>query len=417
MRMAGFLPMLVLLVSACSSEVSFRVERYSHDSGPAREEYERLHPEASPAELRARLELAKQYSDDFRQYAIWLQSYTETVVLANASGAEFDAQAKTTEQYGTAKNAVDDAFSAFDGVLTSALASASKGTPVERRLQERLLTLFLNAVDQLRAHDFVLNKAEVDEFVKGIAEFLKDPSYLAKIDQIATIAAKLVPAGSAKNAIQAGIANKQPDKPYAERLLRHLQGLLAVSEARARVELTLDGWIKRSYTTEQDLSDRYYDFIAEHPENWQLISNRAFAAGDGDAQYVLVLDKLDGQWKKVAVDPTKVIQARLRILRKIANTLVAGAGMAMTAFGVPIPPGLLSPNSPEGTDSMDYSILTAEAQALGDENDARAKHLRWIIDKFSDSKKRLSDAKDQSATAKELLAEIKSAIDAIQPPK
>jgi hypothetical protein len=121
--------------------------------------------------------------------------------------------------------------------------------------------------------------------------------------------------------------------------------------------------IRRDFVVSQDMADPFLAFIAAHPDGWvgekpnvpDLSGasdgatstangaddeglNSAHAWGDGDTEFVLVLEhSLDGHWKSVAVDPTKVIRARLRVGRSLAFVAAAFGGAAAGGVGVSLP--------------------------------------------------------------------------------
>ncbi|MDR3457798.1 MAG: hypothetical protein P4N60_10165 [Verrucomicrobiae bacterium] len=132
----------------------------------------------------------------------------------------------------------------------------------------------------------------------------------------------------------------------------------------------------RKYTVYQDLSDPFLDYIAQHPERWLAIPNHGLVAGDGDTQFIAVFeDQLDGRFNFVSVDPTKVIQARMRIGRQVAQSLVSLAGVATKAFGVPIPTSLAASQSQSNSETIDYSTMTATQTQMKLQNEKDQKNL------------------------------------------
>jgi hypothetical protein len=98
--------------------------------------------------------------------------------------------------------------------------------------------------------------------------------------------------------------------------------------------------VRRDHTLLQNMADPFLAFLASHPEAWSDPENlnKAEVGGDGDAEFVLVLEQgLDGRWKSVTVDPTKVIQARLKIGRSVAFAAAALAGTVAGGVGIPLP--------------------------------------------------------------------------------
>lgn len=98
--------------------------------------------------------------------------------------------------------------------------------------------------------------------------------------------------------------------------------------------------IRRDFVVSQDMADPFLAFLAQHPEGWSNVDalNAAKVSGDGDTEFVLVLERtLDGRWKSVTVDPTKVLRARMRIGRSVAFAAAALGGAASGGIGIALP--------------------------------------------------------------------------------
>lgn len=131
--------------------------------------------------------------------------------------------------------------------------------------------------------------------------------------------------------------------------------------------------VARPYRVFQDLSDPFWGYIASHTENWKTLPNFAKASDSwgGDSEFILVLENgLDGRWKRINVDPTKVIQARLRIARKTAGAITALVGVAAKAYGVPMPEEISRNGKKGGTgqDEIDISLMSADELLVKKEN-------------------------------------------------
>lgn len=143
--------------------------------------------------------------------------------------------------------------------------------------------------------------------------------------------------------------------------------------------------VPRPYGVWQDVTDPYLMYVVAHPEQWRLLVENTKVGGEGDVEYVLVFESpLDARLKTVTVDPSKVIQARLSIARKIAQTAVAAAGMATASFGVPLPTGMGGAGddaggaAAAGAGTIDYSRMTADEQVGRERNAAAQRTLERL---------------------------------------
>jgi hypothetical protein len=138
--------------------------------------------------------------------------------------------------------------------------------------------------------------------------------------------------------------------------------------------------ISRPYGLWQDVTDPYLMYVVAHAEHWRVLVESASVGGTGDVEYVLVFESpLDARLKTVTVDPSKVIQARLSIARRIAQAAVSASGIATTSFGVPLPTAAATGSTASGDqathDTIDFSRMTADEQVLRDRTAAARRQL------------------------------------------
>lgn len=374
----GMLFAALLLFGGCRSMVEVQVERYSLDE-EAEEEYNKIHPTLSDesratVEL-ARLERAKQQLTSLRDAIVYTHAFANSLVKANAQNKD---NLNQEELQGKAQNAatqVDEHLKLVTDRLNDVRNQADASPEIlarERSLIGMLLDLALRTMED---DGIEVDSSELAKKLEGI-EKTAGLKFGVRVKNVAIGLKSVLPKTTTPTALKElqETLSESTASDYAEAMS------VVVGSARKDAEnaLTAEGWFEKRYHVYQDLSDPFINYIINHPSRWRQLPSSAYAAGDGDAHYVLVLDRLDGQWKRVSVDPTKVIAARARILRTVSNTLVAAAGIATAAFGVPLPLGKPSGQG-DTEDTMDYSVMTGQTIQNGLKADSARKAVRAAI--------------------------------------
>ena len=120
-------------------------------------------------------------------------------------------------------------------------------------------------------------------------------------------------------------------------------------------------------------------YIAANPDYLKELDNRVRIRGYGDTEFILVFENvLDGRCKYMSIDPKEVIRARLRVTRQVAGAVVAVAGIAANAFGIPIPSSLTTPEKEGTPGTVDYSDMTAETSWIEKRNSMIEKELESV---------------------------------------
>jgi hypothetical protein len=365
-----------LWITGCRSALEFSVDRYDIDfprdasgESPARQEYNRVHPKTPILTLRSAIAAVDETTAAVKRYQAFILALNRAMAVFTT--AEGDDPAKRIEALDSNINAEfqriyrlleaqRDEYAGFEkrhgGHFVAPLADAAL-------IAE--LTLFPNALRNKKI------ASDADAFIQELRDLEADPEIGNKVIKKRVAAA---------NKTIAKIAEEYPglstSAPELQKLAAALKGDPAARDAQVRaqaaeviagVDTSVDrlrggDLVPRLHECFQDLSDPFVGYLATHPENWQALPNHGRVEGDGDTEYIIVFENcLDGRFKSVSVDPTKVIAARLRIFRKVAQAAVAVGGLAVTGMtGIPVP--ALAPGSADQSKDLDYSRMTGETE-------------------------------------------------------
>jgi len=362
----------MLLLNGCYSTIGFNVQRYDLDicnkdqekcaEPEARKKYNELHQRGMTlAERKERLKSLQKALDDYHSYLLNLNIINDVL-----SGKERNASVKMiNEGVSSMKEAI-----IAEQVVNE--ARMNKTTPAETVMD----TAFLHEVYARMHRGFKDKIVMTITEVKVNAKSQKSKSleeYNKRLDTLKSMQLKLRP--SAEGEINGQIeALEQPTDIDS--------GDSSIAGQLVGISSSDSDLVPRTNAVYQDLSDPFLGYIASHTENWKKLPNSAKATDmwGGDSEFILVFDnRLDGRWKRINVDPTKVINARLKISQKIAGAVTALAGVAVKAYGVPVPHEILKSGSSNGNDDqIDYSLMTAEETLLKKENQLKKGVLKEL---------------------------------------
>ncbi len=389
------------VAGGCQSSVKFTVEQFTRNDEVAKAAYREAHGEPVPqslAQVVKNIQAAHDAVKEFREtvkYGTWIalsvdaggRSVGKNGNSPTAMAKEKDAKTAWSSLNGDESNENDLNGITLKGKRKSDLSKlfadydaaykrfADKEPQTLEEAQVTALVLlghFRIAVDELKRAGWETDPAEL----KAKLDSLKDRGLVKHVWD--TLAGeefrKALSAQQVETLFQKDPASLNEPAALLPRSLERSQRAVAA-------KLDVEGWYNRNYLVYQDATDKYLLFVnkAENASYWTAIPNRAAASGDGDASYVLVFDQLDASWKRVAIDPTKVIAARLRILRKVANTLIAAAGIATMPFGVPLPK--MSGDNANGPVDMDYSAMTGQTEYEAKLNAKLARRIRSALER------------------------------------
>jgi hypothetical protein len=375
---------LFLLFASCSQQLTFKAERYDLDqitSGStgtqARAVYERLHPPVMTLEIQKIYlqELSRAYSD----YSRSLQAMN---YLVQALGDPEQAARRGVEKATAIDNLIKPIIAEIDAEIKridryiDKYGALHPAVPVERALLDRMDNLPGQFIGQKIETEKSTVQTVVAQLKKLGVEKLKKTLDTAaeEMKRIPDTDSQLVQITAMRNSLNAVSSSDLQDQIAAN-----------VGAAKTRTkELKTDieglggDLVMRTHQVYQDMSDPFLVYVAGHPENWKILDNYAQVKGEGDTEFILVLEQqLDGRWKSVAVDPEKIVRARLRISRRVAGAVTALGGIALKAYGVPLPPSL-SASVKFGGDSVDYSRMTGEEEVTRERNALLRSKLREL---------------------------------------
>lgn len=374
-------------LAGCGSELNYKVSVYDINSTEAKAEYDKCHPEVART-----VNAATQYADylilkrrveRFRDDLIFLNELVQEIPARTSPDpcvAEIaHCQAKRVGK--TITQTFEGLLAAIEGEIKTLRAIVETVGPTElaARPSQDLRALWKETNDKLKQERYVETDPDrVRDFVTGLSAILQDPKELG---QLADSVKKL-----------------RLDTPNIEERIKEIvgngrgKGLIERTQERIEKIDTLihqagkpgPAGIVRVHIIEQDMSDPYIIYMANNPQGWRRVPNMVHAYGDGDCDFVLVFeDVLEGRWKTVELDPTAVIEARLRVSRVATKAIAAIAGSVAASYGVPIPGAGADKSKP---DTVDFSVMTAEAQYQESMNDFRLKQLRDLRDFAGENK-------------------------------
>lgn len=421
--------LLTVVASGCGSRLSFKVDVYDIDSprgaegemSQARIAYNDIHPPAAPPNAAAAVYLGK-LKQNLAAYKDFLLQLNTAKALIFFVDFPIDENSSETDK-AVAKKALADKAAEIVAVqarISTAFAATENFVNAEiDRLKAAPAGDTYTGGPELQGHIYWLNvqlgqqNIETDaERLLTLVQQLGDTSLAApsEIKDLAITLAKSNKELKVPRAINGWVGQERlsPESPEYQAMAE------LGAESRANVNLaagSLEGavdagdLVSRRHSVYQDLGDPFIAYIAAHP-HWKTIPNGAYVSGDGDTEYMLVFERtLDGRWKAVSVDPSKVIQARLRMARAGLELVAAVGGVAASAFGVPIPK---SGKSGE-FDTMDYSNMTA-ALAAGQ---SRIRNARDVLSELREiAAERLATMK--TATDDDKLAAARAALQLLQ---
>lgn len=397
------------VAGGCQSSVKFTVEQFTRNDEVAKAAYREAHGEPVPqslAQVVKNIQAAHDAVKEFRETVKYGQWIALSVVAGGWPETDEDKKKMALKVWDELKNNKGD----FPTVLEEkCIADLKRCTEAEfnklfKRYDEAwttfantppktfdeasvtalvLLGHFRIAVDELKRAGWETDPAEL----KAKLDSLKDRGLVKHVWD--TLAGKefrkALSAQQVETLFQKDATSLNEPAALLPRSLERSQRVVAQ-------KLDAEGWYNRNYLVYQDATDKYLLFVnkAENASYWTAIPNRAAASGDGDASYVLVFDQLDASWKRVAIDPTKVIAARLRILRKVANTLIAAAGIATMPFGVPLPK--MSGDNANGPVDMDYSAMTGQTEYEEKMNAKMTKRIKAVLERAEELERELNAA-------------------------
>lgn len=362
------------------SKLEFIVERYVLDDA-AREEYKRVHPPRyTLADLNAKL-LALKHSA--RQYHDWVKAVDEITrqlfakvpqshaavidtafaPLEQAINDNLDVVSKLMEQYGAsipAPAVAPEVLVAWHQLLRNLTALHLGEDPAT--LGQNIKGVIMNLRGGGVALTQLLNNAQaaVEQLGPGQQIIEACRSLLKSIEGAAGQPAKL------EHVVQ---RTAEENAPFANKARHAVDSL----------QETGGDLLERRYSVYQDLSDPFLAYVADHPELWKTLPNHGSVTGDGDTQFIIVFEnQLDGRFNFVSVDPTKVIQARMRIGRQVAQSMVSLAGVATKAFGVPIPGTIASDQSDKNSETIDFSKMTGLQTQMKKSNEIEGKNMESL---------------------------------------
>ena len=370
---------MLIGVAGCGSELNYRVAVYDIDSEEARAEYDKCHPDVART-----VNAATQYAD----YLILkrrVERFRDDLILLNVSAQLLPVMtsgdpniakiaSRQTEQV------VQTITQTFEGLLTAIeeeiktlkviVEEVGPTEPAPKPSQD-LRALWKETNDKLQQERYVeTDPSRFQTVVTQLSPILRDPN---KLEELAGRVRELrldVAVPELEERIKA-IGDNDRAKDLIERTRKQIETPDTLIQQASKAGPT---GILRVHIIEQDMSDPYIIYMANNPQGWRRVPNMVHAYGDGDCDFVLVFeDVLEGRWKTVELDPTAVIEARLRVSRVATKAIAALAGSVAASYGVPIPGAKADESKP---DTVDFSVMTAKAQYQESMNDFRLRQLR-----------------------------------------
>lgn len=345
------------------SKVEFIVERYHLDEA-AQKEYDKLHPPVhTMADLNAKMLMLK---FSLQHYRDWLKAADE--IIQHIFGDVPSSKAPSIDgAFAPIESAVDNNLESISKLIGQyggslpAIPVAPEVIAAYHQLEPTLRGLNLgNSPDDLAKRiSTTVSQLQQSNVGSSLTQRLDNAmnaiKQLGADQQVAEAAVSLV------HTVETFANNPAVEELKIRQIVSQKASFAAeVKDAATDLQEVGGDLLERKYAVYQDLSDPFVDYISLHPEGWNRIANHGLVAGDGDTQFIIVFEnQLDGRFNFVSVDPTKVIQARMRIGRQVAQNLVSLAGVATKAFGVPIPASLVPGQAETNSETIDFSKMTA----------------------------------------------------------
>lgn len=353
--MRPFWALLLPAIAGCGSSLEYKVYRYDLDSGEkeaANNAYEQAHP--SRRTLGAQLMALRGFSEEVRLYKAQLEELNQLVQVLFGNS-----------DIGTKDAVIEDAFRPLEHQLKlstqrlSTLQETHGHAGVPSGLHSEMVRLWYAIPELLEAQKVEVDRESLDAVLLSLTA-VEDTILQERISNIS----KRIPT-IAKPSLQTMELVISEDRSSIHALFSSAEAEISSTFRRSVAQLRLlqlasGDLVPRTHNVYQDLSDPFLMYIANNPSSWRPLGTDGRVGGDGDTEFILVFEAtLDARWKSISVDPTKVISARLRIARRVLGAIVAVAGVALNAYGVPLPKGL-----GETADTVDYSRMTAEETML-----------------------------------------------------
>jgi len=382
------------LLSGCGSSLKFTVQRYDIDGHrwnrdcstrvcrdiakvdpQVRAAYEKAHPPAVSGDrsaLEALLEVVQQMKGE-SAYVAWL-------------GAKlFETNEKKA-----------DALAAFEKRASEAYADLDKALGIRASYLGSKDRVGTAAADSYVAYQI----ARLPEVLE--AKNIGDPRSRLQtlLEQMAEVPALKALAETNAQPIADALKAMPAPPPSAQEALarlssgRDLTSVIQASVAKVEKASTQrdaafnaliggDG-VERKHEVFQDMSDPFLTFIAAHPDYWHKLDNEAFVSGDGDTEYVMILENaVDARWSSVSVDPEKVIRARMQMARGATRVLAAAFGTVSGLGAVTIPTAASGEESQAPT--KDYAQMVAETKQLELSIDSRKRAINRVKQAAADA--------------------------------
>ncbi|MCX6929430.1 MAG: hypothetical protein NT154_40380 [Verrucomicrobia bacterium] len=357
------------------TKLEFTVETYVLDEA-AREAYEQDHPPAHTlADLNAKL---LTFDGAVQRYKDWLKAIDE-IVRQFWIGAGLR---NTISKAGV----IDSQFTPLEKALRAELDSVGTlirdrgGNLPARPVNPSVTNAWAQLPEALERKKVVQDPKEVKRLLDQLkAKGIRLQELVAGAMTSLTNVVRDQRVVQEARALEESLDKLKSEKSAAALCQKPEEAKAFASQAETELKKAGGDLLPRLHAVYQDLSDPFLKYIATRDELWRRIPNHGSVSGDGDTQFILVFeDQLDGRFHFVSVDPTKVIQARLRIGRKVTQELVALGGVAANAFGVPIPSNLLGGKGTEGADTVEFSKMTALETQYRKQNEIALRQLEAV---------------------------------------
>jgi hypothetical protein len=407
-----------IVITGCKSSLSYKVSIYDTSGEEVRTEYEKHHPPSQGAvTVVSRYYELKELEASVTQFEnnlIALNALVKQVPLVtirepdNATVTMLRKQADDItgiikEAFSPLKIDLSDEIKRLDDILRTGgqLYAAPK-------LHYDFETLWNDTLLRLREErQVVVDPRLAQTTIKQLLPLVQNPAEIKKM------ASKVAGTDVDQSRIEAILQELGRSSARPDQALKDLTASLVekpdeqITKAAGRITQTGPSRIQRRHIVIQDMSDPFIPYIAMHPENWKDVPNTAHVCGDGDADFILVYDDMvDARWKTIQLDPTAVIQARLRVSRVAAKAVAAIAGSLAASYGIPIPAAMTNESKQE---SIDFSVMTAEGEYLRQMNNYLAGRLASLRDFAQENAGRVNAKNVDSVTGqlRRRLSELK----------
>ncbi|MCG3185350.1 MAG: hypothetical protein ICCCNLDF_03579 [Planctomycetes bacterium] len=418
-RLAKFMTVLWIagVIAGCGSSLSYKVEVYDLDSPPGRDgelsrgraEYNRLHPKRDLNFREAVQPLTGLQTN--------LRKYRENLTLINELDAYLVSdEAAASKEFELRKNSIERLFQPITAAVDAELKLVQSAVGYEQGNSTWLgaaairghLTLLEGALKRVADNGSIITDTALlrENLIGAVADFESNKTVK---DRYSGLLHRLDSDGRAETFSGTIARLLELVEP------RYMQAESSIVAAAASLAPSGD-LLDRRHEPYQDLSDPFLQHIAKMPHGWKHVGNGGSVSGDGDTEFILVFEKgLDGRWKSVSVDPTKVIAARLRIGRAAVNTVAALGGIAAGAFGVPLGKFGTGSSGAGSSEIKDYSEMTAELVTAEEQLESGRKELRRIREVARDMLRRLdalpTGTPEEIAQKEELAKQLKKELE------